>query len=277
MIRKIAKSVVVILFLVTAFYNGLVTRAYEIESSKITSQLRIVLITDLHNSMHGEAQSKIISNIEAQNPDVIFLVGDIVDSISKVGASEQFFEGIKDIAPIYFVTGNHEYRSGEVETIQKIVKSYGITVLSGEYENVTLGDNNIIIAGIDDPDKAFYYRHYGGYYNQQKTMNSAFSHLESDSTYKILLAHRPENIELYKEYNFDLVVSGHAHGGQIRIPLILNGLFAPHQGFFPKYAGGLYEHDNFVHVVSRGVSFNPKLPRVFNPPEVNVIILNPGD
>ena len=84
---------------------------------------------------------------------------------------------------------------------------------------------------------------------------------------------RPERIQLYKKMDFDLVLSGHAHGGQVRIPFLLNGLCAPNQGWFPEYAGGLYEHDSLIHIVSRGLSYNPRLPRIFNPPEIVIIDL----
>ena len=102
-------------------------------------------------------------------------------------------------------------------------------------------------------------------------MEENFAELSEKPQFKILVAHRPELIELYKKYPFDLVVSGHAHGGQVRIPFLLNGLFAPNQGLFPKYAGGAYIHENLTHIVSRGLSFSPKLPRVFNPPEIVVV------
>lgn len=95
--------------------------------------------------------------------------------------------------------------------------------------------------------------------------------MQNKPEFKILLAHRPELIEIYKKSHFDLVLSGHAHGGQVRIPFILNGLFAPDQGWFPEYVGGVYKHDSLTHIVSRGVSYNPLLPRIFNPPEVVVI------
>ena len=102
-------------------------------------------------------------------------------------------------------------------------------------------------------------------------MERAFRELDEISLYKILIAHRPERIEDYKQYSFDLVLSGHAHGGQVRIPGIMNGLYAPHQGLFPKYAGGMYTHDNLTHIVSRGLSVNSRLPRIFNPPELVII------
>jgi predicted MPP superfamily phosphohydrolase len=104
-------------------------------------------------------------------------------------------------------------------------------------------------------------------------MERAFRELDEIPLYKILIAHRPEMIENYKKYSFDLVLSGHTHGGQVRIPLIINGLYAPGQGVFPKYAGGIYTHGNLTHVISRGLSVNPRLPRIFNPPELVIIII----
>jgi predicted MPP superfamily phosphohydrolase len=102
-------------------------------------------------------------------------------------------------------------------------------------------------------------------------MRNAFTELNEVPSFKILVAHRPENIKHYREYSFDLVVSGHAHGGQVRIPYLINGLYAPNQGIFPKYAGGLYKHGSLTHIVSRGLSINPMLPRIFNPPELVII------
>jgi predicted MPP superfamily phosphohydrolase len=102
-------------------------------------------------------------------------------------------------------------------------------------------------------------------------MEIAFRELDEIPLYKILIAHRPEMIKHYKKYSFNLILSGHAHGGQVRIPGIMNGLYAPHQGLFPKYAGGMYKHGNLTHIVSRGLSVNPRLPRIFNPPELVII------
>jgi predicted MPP superfamily phosphohydrolase len=144
----------------------------------------------------------------------------------------------------------------------------GMTVLSDNYEKIEIRGNGIIIAGIEDPDKRKYEL---PEYDQIDSMKKAFARLNELPSFKILMAYRPENIEHYRRYSFDLVVSGHTHGGQVRIPYILNGLYAPNQGIFPKYAGGLYRHGSLTHVVSRGLSINKKLPRIFNPPELVVI------
>ena len=110
-------------------------------------------------------------------------------------------------------------------------------------------------------------------YNQGVSMEKAFRELDGISLYKILIAHRPENIETYKKYSFDLVLSGHTHGGQIRIPGIVNGLYAPNQGIFPKYAGGFYIHGHLTHIISRGLSKKFMLPRPGNPPELVIITI----
>jgi predicted MPP superfamily phosphohydrolase len=128
----------------------------------------------------------------------------------------------------------------------------------------------MIIAGIEDPYKKLYE---DPEYNQKESMKEAFADLDETHLYKILLAHRPENIEYYKNYSFDLILSGHTHGGQVRLPFIMNGLYAPNQGFFPKYAGGIYNHGTLHHIISRGISVNPLLPRIFNPPELVVVIV----
>lgn len=253
-----------------AFFNGIVIEKYEIESDKINedSSVRIVAIADLHSHIYGEEQQILIEKIKAQKPDVIALVGDIVDDNGDMRGAELLLAGIVDIAPAYFVTGNHEIRTGEVQKIKKVFDSYGVIVLENEYSDVRINGIDLRICGIEDPEI------YESANNQQRTsedeMLARFKGLD-DSRVNILLAHRPERIEAYKQYNFDVVLSGHAHGGQIRILLLVNGIFAPDQGFFPKYAGGLYEHGGLSHIVSRGFAYNPNLPRIFNPPEVVVV------
>jgi predicted MPP superfamily phosphohydrolase len=177
-------------------------------------------------------------------------------------------EAIKDIAPVFYVTGNHEIWSRDVDSIKDVFRSYGVTVLENETIEVVIGDVPLIIGGAEDPDINRYERRPLAWKDE---VTEAFSGMNDTESFRLLLSHRPEQISVYEDLSFDLVLSGHAHGGQVRIPFLFNGLLAPNQGFFPKYAGGLYEHDNFTHIVSRGVSFNPRLPRVFNPPEIVVI------
>lgn len=273
--NRLAISVIFIVFLIlfaTALKSDLVIQEYSIESDKISndSEITIVLVTDLHSYIYGEDQSYISRKISEQNPDIIALSGDIGDRNRSIDGAELFIDSIKDIAPVYYVTGNHEFDSGEVDYIKKLFKSDGVIVLEGESKETVIKGQKIIIGGLDDPNIVQYR---GGSFDWETESIEAFERLEMESGYKILLSHRPEYVELYGEMPFDLVLSGHAHGGQVRIPGVLNGLFAPNQGFFPKYAGGFYRYDGITHIISRGVVVNPLRPRVFNPPEIVTIKL----
>lgn len=264
---KIIIISLLIAFFIAAFYNGLVVRNYEIKTDDLlpNQSVKIVLITDLHSHMYGKGQKKIVKKIKDQKPDLIALAGDIADDKVPIYGTEVFLDMIKDIAPIYYVTGNHEIWIREVSNVKNVFRNYRVKVLENNYEEVNVNGIDLLLAGVEDPDIIPYERPNSNWYDE---VEEGLVDVENKKGYKILLSHRPELVDFYNTMDFDLVLSGHAHGGQVRIPFILNGLYAPHQGLFPKYAGGVYEHENYTHVVSRGTSFNPKLPRIFNPPEV---------
>lgn len=263
-------SVIFILICVLGFYNGLVVRKYIIESDKLeeNQSARIVLVSDLHSHIYGDNQKKIARLIRKQNPDIIALAGDIADDVAPIEGSKLFLTAIRNIAPAYYVTGNHEFYYEDIDFIKSTFRKYGVKVLENNYEEIDINGAKFIIGGVDDPEIDSYKKVDFDWIGEMK---ETFSKLEDQPGYKILLSHRPEFVEVYKTIPMDLVLSGHSHGGQIRIPFLINGILAPNQGWFPKYAGGLYKHDEFTHVISRGVSINPKLPRIFNPPEVVVI------
>ena len=253
-------------------YNYLSIKIYKIETPllKEHSKINIVLISDLHSTLYGKDQSKLVEKIKNIRPDLIILSGDIFDDVVPMNGSKLLLSAISTIAPVYYVTGNHEYWSRNVLEIKEILMGFGVEILSDKYMKIEVNGNEIILAGIEDPDKSIYEN---PYYNQDDNMEKAFRELDAMSLYKILIAHRPERIEIYKKYSFDLVLSGHTHGGQIRVPFIGNGLYAPDQGFFPKYSGGIYHHEYLTHIISRGLSKKYLIPRIFNPLEiVNVII-----
>lgn len=266
--QKYIVLLIAIIIVALAFYNGIVIRRYTVETGKFCEgqSIRAVLISDLHSHIYGDNQMDLISKIKKQNPNIILLAGDIADDVEPIEGTRLILDGIKDIAPVFYVSGNHEYWSGNIKGIKETIKSYGVTVLEDEYKEIAINGVPLIVAGVDDPE---WTRYEGRAY--RKSMDESFKELHGKPLYKILIAHRPELIETYKKYPFDLVVSGHAHGGQVRVPFLLNGLLAPNQGWFPKYAGGEYRHGDLTHIVSRGVSYNPRLPRIFNPPEVVVI------
>lgn len=257
-----AAAAVLVLLLILALDNRLVVRRYEIETDKLTEDVRIAVVSDLHSCAYGENQRELLDAVAAEAPDLVLLPGDIVDDVLPEDNAWTVLEALAESWPCCYVTGNHEWWSGEAERICRDIEALGIHVLRGESVDISVKDQTLIVYGIDDPDSG-------------EDQLSALSPTAGDG-YAILLAHRPERIAEYRQYPFDLVVSGHAHGGQWRIPGILNGLYAPNQGFFPAYAGGCYDVDGLAFVVSRGLSReSTRIPRLFNPPELVVLDLVP--
>lgn len=195
--------------------------------------------------------------------------GDIADDVLPDEKTEELLIGIADKYPCYYVTGNHEFWSGRVEEQKEMFRSYGVTVLEGTTDTITIRGQSVSICGIDDPDigKEFFRRQFTAVINSIE-----------ESKYTILLAHRPELFLDYIEHDFDLVLSGHAHGGQWRLPLVLpNGLISPNQGLLPRYTTGAHMRKGTTMVVSRGLSRETtRVPRFFNRPEIVVIDLEPG-
>ncbi|MDE5737628.1 MAG: metallophosphoesterase [Oscillospiraceae bacterium] len=263
---KIIVISIFILLLLIGLYNGLKIRNYRIISEKITSPIRIVLITDLHSCKYGEEEENLIQAVEEQNPDIIALSGDIFDDEKADTNTEYFLKAVADKYPCYYVTGNHEYYAGWKAYQDKIaiLEKYQITILNGMIENITIKNQEITVCGVEDPVSG----------NFDKQFKQVQELLENNNHYKILLSHRPELFENYVTANFDLVLAGHAHGGQWRIPFILNGLYAPDQGLFPKLAGGFYQKENTTMIVSRGLARETtRIPRIYNQPELVVIDL----
>lgn len=261
-------SIFICTFLFAAtLYNGLVIKKYTVKTDMITNTIRVVLISDLHSVYYGERQNKLIAEINRQLPDIIMLTGDIADDVKPHDGTIDFLEGVAHKYPCYYISGNHEFWSGEVDNIKAMFRSYNVKVLEGENEILALNGDTINICGVDDPEVG------EEIFRQQ--INNAMK-VDDSENYTILLAHRPERIEQYMKYDCDLILSGHNHGGQWRIPIVLNGFIAPNEGFFPKYGGGRYDVDNTVMIVSRGLKKNiGKYPRIFNPPELVVIDIVP--
>ena len=254
-----------------AFNTKLKIQHYSLESEKLTAPVRIVLITDLHSCSYGKGQRKLIDAIHAQKPDIILLGGDICDDKLPHLNTELVLRAIADKYPCYYVTGNHEYWSREIEKILKIFESYKVPVLEGSFDTIDVRGQKLNICGISDPDILKYTDK--NYSITEQLKDAAVA--SENGNYSILLAHRPELIDSYLNYDFDLILAGHAHGGQWRLPGIINGLFAPNQGFFPRYAGGKYRFEDSYMIVSRGLAReSTRIPRIFNRPELVVIDLS---
>lgn len=251
-----------LIFLGFGLDSRLIIRNYKYSDPRI-SNLRLLLITDLHGCYYGPNQQQLVQAIEQINPDLILLGGDIIDDKIPEQNSVILLRQIGSRYPCYYVSGNHEYWRGDIQTIKTTVANCGITILAGDVETLTVNGNTINVCGIDDPA-----------FNPQRMLTQLknVGQKINNPHFSVLLTHRPEHIDSYLNYDFDLILAGHAHGGQWRIPFLINGIYAPNQGLFPKYAGGAYQFDDTTFIVSRGLAReSTKVPRFFNRPELVVI------
>lgn len=240
---------------------------YEIEADipNAFDGFTIVQVSDLHNCTLGTNNKKVLDKIKEATPDIIVMTGDIIDARNtKVDVALAFAEEALKIAPCYYVSGNHEARidyDGDVyENFRDALSGLGVTVLENENCDIIKNGEEITLVGLKD-----------GGFDYSRTLDDMLNEAMCENeNYKILLAHRPEYFDLYQDV--DLIFSGHAHGGQVRLPFI-GGLFAPGQGVLPKYDGGIYTEDERCMVVSRGVG-NSLFPiRINNKPEIVAVKL----
>ena len=246
---------------------------YEIDCSSHPelNGFTIVQISDLHNEEFGEGQKKLLNMVSECNPDMIAITGDFIDCRHpNVDIAMEFIEGALDIAPVYYIPGNHErWVFKEYKDLCQRMKEAGVHLMTDIQEPLLYNNNEIVCMGIKDPD----------FYDAAesdtkkiltKEVITEFEYTEEDFT--LLLSHRPELFDIYTEAGINLILTGHAHGGQFRLPFI-GGLAAPNQGLFPKYDAGVFSENDTHMVVSRGIG-NSIIPLRFNnPPEIVVVKL----
>lgn len=230
---------------------------------------RIVQLSDIHDAEFGDNNLDLVNKVKILSPDAIFLTGDFIDrNRYDLERSLKIIKQLQDVAPFYYVTGNHEISTNDDDHIKKELSRFGVHVLINESVTIDNGQGEqIVVGGIEDPlssnlDEKDYV---------EQAVDETFEDVPDD-LFKILLSHRPEQFDVYVDRQIDLVFSGHAHGGQIRIPGI-GGLVAPGQGWFPKYTSGIHEADKTSMIVSRGLGNSIVPVRVFNRPEVVVVTL----
>lgn len=225
---------------------------------------RVAQVSDLHNTEFGAGNETLLSLLEKARPDIIVITGDLIDSRrTDVDVALEFARGAVEVAPVYYVPGNHESRiPADFLKLERGLEELGIRVLRGERELITREGAAIALIGVDDPT-------FSGEDSSQweELLRGELERLREAGRYCVLLIHRPELAETYAKAGMNLVFSGHAHGGQVRLPFI-GGVIAPNQGFFPQYDGGLYTLGDTRMVVSRGLG-NSIIPlRVNNRPEI---------
>ncbi len=272
-IMLIAILIILLIAWVAWSNTALETTEYMISSNKLPedfSGFRIAHVSDLHNTQIGKNNDNLLSVLEDAQPNIIVITGDLIDSRrTDFDVSLEFARCAVEIAPCYFVSGNHEARLPDYNDLQKQLTEIGVVVLDNDVISITYNDAEISLIGLTDPSfKAVSPN------EEELLVAETLSKAETNTaTFRLLLSHRPEFFPLYVQFGFDLVLSGHVHGGQFRLPIV-GGVFAPSQGLFPKYDAGLFQENDTNMIISRGIG-NSLFPiRINNRPEVVIVELN---
>ena len=252
-------SIVIVIILFCNFQNKhLETTHYTYAAEQLGADLegyRIVQISDLHNAKFGKNNQKLVDRIRECEPDMIVLTGDLVDSNhTNVDRAVQFVDEIVKICPVYYVTGNHEYwlEKSEYDELMSGLADAGVVILDNQVVEISRGDAKFRLVGLDDRSLS------------DGTLGTL---LNDEREFTVVLAHEPQYLARYAGTGVDLVLSGHAHGGQFRLPFV-GGIVAPDQGFLPEYTAGEYYMNGTEMIVSRGLG-NSVIPvRLFNYPEI---------
>lgn len=241
---------------------------YTVSDSRIPqafSGFRIAQVSDLHNASLGKENMRLLEALREVRPDIIVITGDLVDSRRPdLEVAAAFVRAAGEIAPVYYVSGNHEARQDYTAIREKILDA-GATVLDNEKRILEHNGNYVTLLGLADPT----------FSSEEALKTSLCELMDGEDGYTILLSHRPELFSVYQEADVSLIFAGHAHGGQVRIPFI-GGVIAPNQGFFPQYDSGPYKMDNSVMLVSRGLGDSIIPLRVNNRRSLLVVELQPS-
>ncbi len=233
---------------------------------------RIAHLSDLHGHEYGEDSRELVERVARENPDLIVITGDLIDQKSQLDMVPALARGLSAVAPTYYVTGNHEWALGSktVKELKALLGESGVTVLSNRWEAVERNGDRLALAGVDDPNG----------YADQTTPEELYAWIQEDSPglFTLLLAHRNDRFPQYAAAGYGFVLSGHGHGGIVRLPF-LGGLIGTNRRLFPQWTSGLYAQGDSVLFVSRGLG-NNTVPfqgfRIFNRPELAVVTLKTG-
>ena len=226
--------------------------------------LRILHISDLHG--RDILTKQLLQRAGTAKPDLILITGDLVDGEGQLERLEPLILGFAGLAPVYYVTGNHEWALADTEGFLRDLSSLGVTVLRNSFVTLERSGGRLLLAGLEDPNG----------YADMKTPEELAGELEAaGGGFSLLLAHRPDRFPDYAELGFRVVFSGHIHGGMLRLPF-LGGVLAPGHVLFPEYDGGLFTRGGSAMVLSRGLAEVNGFPRIFNPMEAPVVVLRRG-
>ena len=264
-------AVILLIFFFRWQQNGIVSETYTVSSSRLPTAfdgLKIVQVSDVHGKEFGENSEALLDAVRELEPDLIAITGDLIDQEEQLSMVPALARGLSDIAPTYYVTGNHEWAVRRVTDLKELLENNGVTVLTNEYVTLERNGQTIAVAGLDDPNGPA----------DQTTGPELMERIrtEQGDVYTVLLSHR-DTVETYAAWGYDTVLCGHGHGGIFRIPILDKGLLSTDRTLFPKYDGGVYDFpDGGACVVSRGLGSNT-VPfhafRLFNRPDLPLIIL----
>ena len=257
--------VLTILFIVFSIPK-LQTTYHTINTNKVQEELKLVVLADFHSSKYGDNQEELVNAIKKENPDLILMPGDIVDDVRDRTPCTILLNQLKSIAPMYYIYGNHEMKVSVRQSTKEYLESFGVNIVFNTFVDVNVKNTTLRIFGLQDPQEK----------TPPDTWLKAIGEMSNqvDDKYSILLSHRPTFVEEYKKTKFDLILCGHAHGGQWRIPWTEQGVFCSDEGLFPKYTSGAFDLGTPTMIVSRGLCKN-FIPRLFNQPEILSITIKP--
>ena len=261
---------IVVLILAALFFDSnfrIDVSEYTLEYKSLPESFdgyRMAVLSDFHAAEFGEGNSRLISAIERAKPDVILIIGDFIDSDGQLDIARTLLRGIRDLAPIYYITGNHEWDSGVIGELFKTLKEEGVTALRNDYVLLERGGESIVLAGVEDP-------------NGPSDMISPYDFIkkvqgETGGKFLVALNHRNHLLDFYSTLGVELVISGHAHGGIVRLPFT-DGLIGPRREWFPEHTSGVYTEGLTKMLVSRGVGSHAGVPRFLNNPHIPVAVL----
>lgn len=240
---------------------------YEAASEKLPESFdgfTIVQLSDLHGAQFGSDGTALAEKVRELEPDMIALTGDFVTDEGDLDAVRQLVSELSEICPVYFVSGNHEFGSGLAQKVRQIMTDAGVKYLSNEFVSIDRGEDSIILGGVEDP---LAYADMIDPPELARRMNEA-----DPAAFKVLLDHRNYWMEEYPDLPVDLILSGHAHGGLVRIPGV-GGVIGTDRSLFPDYDAGEYDNGAYTLIVSRGLGNSVPVPRLLNRPEIVVVTL----
>ena len=256
--------IIIAIILILYLSNAILTvNVHTISSNKLKQRVRIAHISDFHNTHINRLVTSILKQLDRYQPDLICITGDLFEAETELSSLEPLIRGLCDFAPVYYVTGNHEWQRQDLKVCLGLLEDWGAIVLRNEYRLLQRGESRIAILGVDDPCGPY----------DQKSPAALMAELRQEvgeDCFVLVLDHRNDRLPLWAELGADLVLSGHCHGGVIRLPFV-GGLIGPGRKLFPDYDAGAYRLGDTQLYVSRGLGFPLRL---FNRPHLPLLVLN---